>query len=223
MKKLHPIQRNILELARRYDLKKMTLGQIARLVNESYPQTAKYHISQLRKKGFLDENLKPLHSGVKISEDKHREQFISLPIVGAANCGEANLIAEENLEGFLKVSPRLVGNRNQLFVLRAEGDSMNQADVYGRNIEDGDYILVDGGGRDPRSGEYVVSVIEGMANVKKFIRDEENSQIILLSQSTKDHPPIYIHKEDFPSYEIAGTVVQVLKPPKDKELKYEPT
>ncbi len=223
MENLHYTQKQILEIARDYDLKKMSLRQIARLVNELHPQTIKYHISQLKKKGLLDENLKPIHSNLDFLKEG-RNKLVSIPIIGAANCGEASLIAEENIEGFLKVSPRIADNRDCLFVLRADGDSMNNADVYGKKIEDGDYVLIDGRSKDFQSGEYVVSIIDGMANIKKFIKDKDNRQIILISES-KDkgkYPPIYIHEDDFSTYRIAGKVVQVLKPPKEKETIYEP-
>lgn len=221
MENLHPIQRKLFDVARKYDLQKIGLRKIARLIGEVYPQTVKYHILQLKKKGFLDENLKPKYSQVKLSRAKNSQELISVPIVGAANCGVANLVAEENLEGFLKVSPKVIGESRQSFVLRAEGDSMNRADVYGRNIEDGDYVLVDGSDKMPRDKEYVVSIIDGMANIKKFVRDKANNQIVLFSESTGDYPPICIHEDDFSSYTVAGTVKQVIKQPRAEEITYE--
>jgi len=192
MGKLHPVQRKILEIASRYDLQKMGLRKIARLIEELYPQTVKYHISQLRKKGFLDEKLKPKQYKLSIPRRGAESHLVSVPIVGAANCGEANLVAEENLEGFLKVSPKVVGENQEVFVLHAEGDSLNKANIYGRSVEDGDYVLVDASNKTPQSGDYIVSIIDGMANIKKFMRDEENQQIVLVSESTKDYPPPYI-------------------------------
>jgi SOS-response transcriptional repressor LexA len=222
MKKIHPIQKSILQIAEKYDLKQMSLGKISRLVGESYAQTAKHHISQLKKKRLLDENLKLIHSNLDFLREGSNK-LISIPIIGAANCGEASLIAEENIEGFLKVSPRIAKNRDRLFVLRADGDSMNNADVYGQKIEDGDYVLIDGRSKDFQSGEYVVSIIDGMGNIKKFIQDKNNHQIILVSESKdkKKYPPIYIHEDDFSTYRIAGKVIQVLKPSKVEDIRYE--
>jgi SOS-response transcriptional repressor LexA len=51
-----------------------------------------------------------------------------------------------------------------------------------------------------------------MANIKKYIFDEENNQIVLVSQSSKDIPPIYIHEDD--SFMVNGKVIQVIKKPK---------
>lgn len=48
-----------------------------------------------------------------------------------------------------------------------------------------------------------------LTQLKKFI--EKDNQIILISESTKDYPPIYIHKNDFAKYMINGKVIQVIK------------
>ena len=221
---IHPIQGKLLVLSAEYALEKMSLRQIGRLIGVSHPQKVKYHLEKLEQNGMFGKYRKhrKARNVPAFLKPRAEGEFISIPILGSANCGEATIFAEENLEGFLKVSPKVIVDKKQLFVLRAEGNSMNKADVYGRNIEHGDYILVDGGNKTPRSGEYVVSIIEGMANIKKFVRDAENNEIILLSESTEDYPPIYIHEEDLPSYKIVGTVIQVLKPPKVEEIIYEP-
>ena len=52
----------------------------------------------------------------------------------------------------------------------------------------------------------------GMANIKKFFLDRENRQVVLMSESTKDFPPIYIHEDD--EFMVNGKVVQVIKKPR---------
>ncbi len=89
---------------------------------------------------------------------------------------------------------------------------MNRAEVNGKKLEDGDYIIIDSEVQKPKSGDIVLSIIDGMANVKRYYEDKENNQIVLLSDSTHDFPPIYIHKDD--DYHINGKVVQVIKKPK---------
>ncbi len=54
-----------------------------------------------------------------------------------------------------------------------------------------------------------MSIIDGMANIKKFHRDKANKQIALVSDSTQRSPPIYIHEDD--DFMINGKVVQVIK------------
>ena len=134
---------------------------------------------------------------------------MSLPIVGAADCGPATIFADENVTGYLKVSKRIAPRGGKLFVLRAEGDSMNRSQINKKNIEDGDFVVVDSEQRTPEAGHYVVSVIDEVANIKKFIPDPVNNRIILKSESTKDYLPIYIHEND--KYEVSGKVVDVIK------------
>lgn len=89
---------------------------------------------------------------------------------------------------------------------------MNRTEVHGRNIDDGDFLVINSRDTQPRDGDIVLSVIDGMANIKKFYKDTANKQIVLMSESTQDFPPICIDEHD--DYFINGKVVQVIKKPK---------
>jgi repressor LexA len=89
---------------------------------------------------------------------------------------------------------------------------MNRASVDGKTIEDGDYLIIDSEYRNPRNGDVILSIIDDMANIKKYVWDEVNNQVLLMSQSTKEIPPIYIHEDD--SFMINGKVIQVIKRPR---------
>jgi len=133
------------------------------------------------------------------------------------------MFADDVIEGYLKISLSLLGKGlmnkiKDLFVLRAVGNSMNRASINGKNIENGDFVIVDKNVGNPRSGEYVVSAIEGAANIKKFYLDSNNHQVILLSESNQDFPPIYIHTSDYTNYLVCGRVVGVMKKPDELEL-----
>jgi len=86
---------------------------------------------------------------------------------------------------------------------------MNKSQINGKSIEDGDFVIIDSTQIDPNNNDYVVSIIDGMANIKKFRFDKENSRIALTSESTQDYPPIFIHESD--NYKINGKVVDVVK------------
>jgi len=216
---MHIIQQKLLNLAKEYNLAGLTLRKIGELINEpGSPQKIKHHLDKLIEKGLLlvsgdGKTLKPAAGGI----DK-KSKIVSLPIVGSANCGEALTFADQKVEGYLKVSLKILGDKfksrlNNLFVLRAVGDSMNRANVNGKNIEEGDYIIAEKTSGRPLNGEYVVSIIDGLANIKKIIIDEKNRQIILKSESSLDLPPIYIHTDDYSNYLVCGKVVDVMKKP----------
>ena len=209
---MHKIQKAILDLASKKDLGRMTLREIGGCIGEEHPQKVKHHLGQLKLKGFLTAESKPetpSAGGFKLN----KLGLLSIPILGAANCGEAQMYADESFEGFLQVSPGMVPRKKGLFAIKAVGSSMNRANVGGKTIEDGDFVIVDRTDRKPKDGDYVLSIIGGQANIKKFIRDRENNQVILLSESSQELPPIYIHPQDLPDYMINGKVVRIIKKP----------
>ncbi len=209
---MHQIQENIVEILQSKNLSGMTLREIGELVGEKFPQKIKHHLDQLVKRGLIkiDKTTKTISRAA--AGAVKNTQLISIPIVGMANCGPATIFANENIEGYLRISKSILRKFKNIFAIRAQGISMNRAQVNGQTIEDGDYLLVDSEQTDPRNGDIVLSVIDDMANIKKYVWDEANNQIVLVSQSTKDIPPIYIHEDD--SFMINGKVIQVIKKPK---------
>ena len=208
---MHRLQQAILELASKKSLEGMTLRQIGDHIGEKHPQKIKHHLNQLRAKGLLVSGDKPRSVKIGVVQGKGQTKMLSIPILGAANCGDPREFAVENLEGYLTVSPSMVPKKKYLFAVRAVGSSMNQANIEGKSIEDGDYVIVDSEVKTPKNGDYVLSVIGGSANIKLFCEDRENSQIVLISESAQELPPIYIHLEDFVDYMVNGKVVQVIK------------
>jgi repressor LexA len=137
---------------------------------------------------------------------------MSIPILGAANCGPATIFAQDNIQGYLKISNKIIKPTAGLFALKAQGSSMNKATIDGLNIEEGDYVIVDSERRTPRNRDYVICVTGGLANIKRFIKDEQNQQIILMSESTEDFPPIVLHPDDV-EFLVSGIVIKVVKKP----------
>lgn len=88
---------------------------------------------------------------------------------------------------------------------------MNKAMIGSDNIDDGDYVLIDSEAKNPENGDYVLSIIDGAANIKKFRKDKERGLIMLISESSSNYDPIYIHQDDASSYSVAGKVLGVLK------------
>lgn len=209
---MHEIQRKILDLAMSKNIGRMKLREIGYLVGEPHPQKIKHHLNQLEKRGLIKINkAKNVVERIKTGINK-KTKLINIPILGSANCGEATFFADKNLEGYLKVSSSiLTRKRTDIFALKTIGSSMNKANIQGNSIEDGDFLIVDCNDNNPQNNDYVVSIIDSCANVKKFLQDDKNNQIVLVSESTQDFPPIYIHPND--DFRINGKVVQVIKKP----------
>lgn len=217
---MHQIQRALLDLIGRHNLGEMSLRQIAKLVGaENKPQIVKHHLLQLEKAGFIQLNLEDgvirlINRGFNPSPVK--SIFYSLPIVGTANCGPATVFAEERIQGYLKVSAKMLPHKkSDLFVLIADGPSMNLAEVSeGKTIEDGDFVVVDSSYKNPKSGDIVVAVIDGMATIKRYREDKEHGQIVLEAESTDKFLPVFLHDGD--DFVINGKVVDIIKKPKQR-------
>lgn len=213
---MNETQEQILELAKHNDITALGVRELARQLGV-HPQTAKYHREQLIKKGFIK------RTGTFKASTIERDMLdgadlVTIPYLGAANCGPAARIAGSEPEGQLRVSSRLLRTKkfNSLFAIKADGNSMNRASLYGEAIEDGDFVIVDSEA-DPKKNDYVVATVDNLANIKKFVPelgpDGTPQRITLLSESTDKYEPIFIHPEDEAEQLIAGVAVQVIKKP----------
>jgi repressor LexA len=209
---MHILQEKLLNLIKQTNIGSKTLREIGEKIDEKYPQKIKHHLDQLEKKGLIKQDRAHGIIEAKGAGKVSNSNLLSVPIFGAANCGPATIFANSNIEGYLKISTALLRKRKNIFAIRAQGLSMNSAKVGGNTIEDGDYLIIDSDDLIPRDGDIILSVIDNMANIKRYIWDEENQQVILVSDSSRDFPPIYIHEDD--SFIINGKVIQVIKKPK---------
>ena len=89
---------------------------------------------------------------------------------------------------------------------------MNRAEIRGKRIEDGDFVIVDSENVDVRNGDVVVAILNNRATVKRVVEDRINGQVVLTAESSFDYEPIYLHADD--DFQISGKVIEVLKRPK---------
>ena len=212
-------QKKVLDFLNAYSKDKgyaPSLDEIRRHFKLVSISTAHYYIQKLEEEGYLQKVFnQPRSINVNSNEfmksilPKSIESF-SIPVLGSANAGPATSLAEENISGYLKVSHKDINRKNGVFALRVEGDSMNKAKIAGKNLEEGDFVVIDSEYRSPKNGDYVLSVIDGYANLKKFERDNKTGEVLLISESTNPkHKPIYISSED--NFMINGKIVNVVK------------
>jgi SOS-response transcriptional repressor LexA len=205
---MHWIQEKILELAKTKDVLELGLRPLGREIGVDKPQLVKHHLQQLQKLGLLKPKSREDIKQFLDHSSSMQPSFVDIPVVGAANCGPATLIAEEHVEKYITISESLLKKRGNIFALVAKGDSMNKARVGGQNIEENDYVLVDGDQRNPIPGDYILSIIGNCANIKKYARTNDGN-IALLSESDSKYAPIYISEDD--EFIVNGKVIQVIK------------
>ena len=212
---IHLLQQKILKLSSKKDLGKLSLREIGKLIGEeNQPQKIKHHLLQLEKNGLLVIN----RSAKTVSTTKpgsiRNSSLVAVPIFGSANCGPAMVYAEQRVDGYLRISGRLLSKKRDIFAIKAEGYSMNKANINGESIEDGDYVVVDPTYRSLKNGDYVLAVIDNNATIKRYFNDKDNRRIILLAESSASFSPIFIHYQEASNFLVNGRIIQVIKRPK---------
>lgn len=209
---MHDIRKKLLSLGSLTDLSQLTFRQLAERVDAPHAAQVRHHLLQLEKQGKI---VRGADGSLRTADNAAvgTGSLISIPVLGEVDCGVATRFAADNIEGYLAISPSSTQIRDTdgLFALKACGDSMDRANISGKSVHDSDYVLVRKyRGEDIRDGDYVISLIGGMANLKKFRNDKLHDRIALLSESSKDYPPIFIAEHDKDYYEVIGKAVDVV-------------
>lgn len=207
---MNPIQQKLLDIAKFQDIERVRRVDLVEMVNCEYPSQITHHLKQLIKRGDLVRINDRLLPAIKTSSG-----LIRIPVMGEADCGEATKFADGQIVDNLSVSPSVIKKAkltDKLYALIARGDSMNRARVNDKEIESGDYLIIEK--KDnyiPKNDDIVVSIIGGLANIKRLRRDNANKRILLLSDSYRqqDYAPIIIAEGD--DFQIDGQVVDVIK------------
>lgn len=126
------------------------------------------------------------------------ESTVPVPLIGSVAAGAPSL-AEQRNEGVVRISTQIAKPGRKYFLLRADGNSMNQA-----GIQDGDLMLI----RQEvtaHPGEIVVALIDDEATVKFFERQGDH-YLLRPKSSDPRHKPIIVHAE----LRIQGVFVTVI-------------
>ena len=173
-----------------------TLREINEVTGGKSPRSASLVIDRLVESGLIKKNGRNI-----ILANTYNESSVStidIPLVGAVACGTP-IFAEENIQTYIPISTRMEKKGSTYFLLRASGDSMDEA-----GINSGDLLLI----RQQDSaenGEKVVALINDEATVKVF--EKTRDAVILRPKSkNKNHKPIILTDNCM----IQGVVVAVL-------------
>ena len=174
-----------------------TLDEIRELLNYANISSVQRHTEALKSKGYLKD--------MRGLELPNNENKVQIPLVGNVACGTP-LLATENIEAYILVDADGVkGRPEEYFFLRAVGDSMNNTNISGKTIEDGDFILIKKQNHAER-GNRIVALIGDEATVKKYV--PESNCVKLEPESTNlSNKPIIVFDEIL----IQGVVYDVMK------------
>src|SRR3989338_8651411 len=163
-------QKEILDFLNTYSKNKgyaPSLDEIRAHFKLASVSTAHYYVDKLEKEGYLE----------KISNQPRSINIYSDKVI--------KTIIPKKIESF---SVPILGSANAgPATIFAEGK------INGKNLEEGYFVLIDSEYKNPKNDDYVLSVIDGCANLKKFERDAKTGTIRLLSESKNPkHKPIYV-------------------------------
>lgn len=173
-----------------------SVREVAEALGYKSPRSAALVILKLTARGLIrrkaDGNLTVLKD---VELNRGGAYTINVPLVGSAPCG-APLLSDENVEGFIPVSREIAKAPYRYFLLRANGDSMNEA-----GIEDGDLVLCRQQ-QTAESGDRVVALVDDAATIKEF---RKSGRVVVLKPRSrnKHHQPIVVSD----NFRVQGVVV----------------
>lgn len=190
-----------------------SVREIGSAMNLSSTSTVHGHLDRLEKKGYLRRDpSKPraieivkvptVFFGANASQppvfdDTPQMDVVSLPIIGRVACG-APILAEENVEDHFALPLSVLGGHSDdVFVLKAKGDSMINAGIL-----DGDQLVVRMT-KEARNGEIVIALIDDSATCKRYFREKD---FIRLQPENDNMEPIFVRDAS-----IVGKVIGVYR------------
>jgi len=178
-----------------------TVRELQAKLGCSAPMGVVSHLNALELKGYIS-RIENKTRGIIITNDSKREpdDIVQVPLVGNVACGMP-IFAEEMIEEIIPLPRTLVRYNQDVFMLRARGDSMNLG-----GIDEGDFIMFHK--QDyADSGDKVVVLIGTDATVKKYVIKEDHEEFVPVSDNP-EHQPIV---PEAGTYMIQGKVIGVIK------------
>ena len=185
-----------------------TLSEMERALGITRRAVVK-HLQALEKKGLI--NRSSSTRGITLRETQTGQMFIDVNILGYANAGAPMVIAQEQQLGYLRIKRNILPVTKNLFALMIRGDSMNNREVEGGKLEDGNFALI-AKKAEIRNGDVVLAIIDNCATIKTYRRDR--NIIVLYPESTNSrHQPFYLDASEESENDIYGKVIAVLSNP----------
>jgi repressor LexA len=153
----------------------------------------------MEKKGFLSFNKNRSRTIEVLDGSGIREEGTRrIPILGTVAAGNP-VFAEENFEGYLRVSERYLKN-GEYFALRVKGTSMINAGIF-----EGDIAIISKG-REIRNGDIVVILVNDESATLKRFYEEKNR--VRLEAENPDWKTRYEHKSNVA---ILGRLAHIMR------------
>ncbi len=172
-----------------------TVREMCRAIKVSSTSTISYYLNKLETSGLIKKSPNKNRALEIVGETFNFSDYVKIPIVGKITAGEP-ILAVENTEEYFIASPSLFRG-DGLFILTVRGESMINAGIF-----NGDKIVVRQQST-AQNGEIVAALIDGLATVKRFYKEENRYR---LQPENDTMEPIYTDH-----VEILGKVVGLIR------------
>lgn len=148
------------------------------------------YLNSLDEQGFIKKDKRKPRALEIMDVCKHlglvendKREMVEIPVLGEINAGEP-ILAQENIEDYFPIPLSFLRvKREDLFILRVQGDSMVEAGILS-----GDMAIMKQQST-AQNGEIVAALLEDEATIKRFYKLEDR---IRLQPENKNHDPIYV-------------------------------
>lgn len=141
-----------------------TVREMCHAIKVSSTSTISYYLNKLENNGLIKKSPNKNRALEIVGETFNFTDYVKIPMVGKITAG-APILAIENTEEYFIASPSLFRG-DGLFILTVSGESMINAGIF-----NGDKIVVKQQS-SAQNGEIVAALIDGMATVKRFFKEE---------------------------------------------------
>lgn len=183
-----------------------TIREIMAKLKVAYPRGVQRHLEGLEKKGYITRDSRS--RGITLAK-RFREQarqamedlsdkIAQVPILGRIPAG-GPMLAEENIEDWVTLPTDLTKGKRDVFILRAQGDSM-----IGAGIFDGDLLIIQPT-ETAENGDIVAALIGDDATVKRLVKRRDATYL-------KPENPKYQNIYPDQDWHIQGKVMAVVRP-----------
>ena len=178
-----------------------TIREIMAALKVNYPRGVQRHLEALEKKGYITRDSRS--RGITIAEQFREvaaeisDTIARIPILGRIPAG-GPMLAEENVEEWVTLPTDLTKGKRDVFILRAQGDSM-----IGAGIFDGD-LLICQPTQQAENGDIVAALIGDDATVKRLVKRRDATY---LQPENPKYENIYPDQE----WKVQGKVMAVVR------------
>ncbi len=152
------------------------------------------HLTQLERQGVIRRDATKPRALELLDSPLSRGR--SIPLVGKVTAGMP-ILAVENIEDYLIMPQDIVGQENEIFALRVQGDSMIEAGIL-----DGDIIVVRSQNQ-AENGDIVVALMDDEATVKRIFYEDGH---VRLQPENSAMAPLLV-----PNADVCGKLVALVR------------